>query len=91
MFWGFHLEMVWIWDLWFPCPDDPNEQLWASHTVLSTFMCSCEVSSRAQGQGAKFFTPASFGSFSLAWSLLVPVDVIPERGVVGDGQSGNNV
>ena len=61
------------------------------HCPLCFHVCSWEVSSRALGQGAKFFTPGSFGSFSLAWSLLVPVDVIPERGVVGDGQSGKNV
>lgn len=68
-----------------------NEQLRTSHTALCFHICACEVSSRALGQGAKFFTPRSFGSFSLAWGFLVPVDIAPERGVVGDGQSGKNV
>ena len=36
---GVSTEMVWIWDLWFPHSDDPNEHLWASHTALSAFMC----------------------------------------------------
>lgn len=46
-------------------------------TLFSLLSCvPVRLGSRALRQGAKFFTPASFGSFSLAWSLLVPVDVI---------------
>ena len=67
-----------------------SEEPHASHSALCFYVGSCEVSNTALGQGEKFLTPGSFGSFSLAQGLLLPVDVTPEGGIVGDVQSGEN-
>lgn len=66
--------------------EEPN----SSHAALCFYAGSCEVSNTALGQGEKFVTPGSFGSFSLARGLLLPLDVTPKGGMVGDVQSGKN-
>lgn len=49
--------------------EEPN----SSHATLCFYAGSCEVSNTALGQGEKFVTPGSFGSFSLARGLLLPL------------------